>query len=70
MADGVVTGTSPSVLSAPVERRALTAQIALRIGIIYVLARVLTTFMFLVASGFSGPDSRFGENPVILDFVG
>lgn len=72
MADRVLTGAAlagRSGTTLPVARRALTGRIALRIGIIYVLARVATTLLFLVASGFSGADSRFGENPVLLDFV-
>ena len=36
--------------------------IAVRIGILYVLSRLVTTGFFLLAAELSGPGSRFGEN--------
>lgn len=37
--------------------------VAVRIGIVYVLSRLVTTGFFLLASALSTPLSRFGENP-------
>jgi hypothetical protein len=37
--------------------------IAVRIGIVYVLARLVTSGFFLLAGALSTPASRFGENP-------
>lgn len=37
--------------------------VALRIGLLYVLARLVTTAFFLLASQASGPGSRYGEDP-------
>lgn len=43
--------------------------VALRIGILYVAARAITTVFFLIAGQFSGAGSRFGESPGLSDFV-
>jgi hypothetical protein len=43
--------------------------LALRIGILYVLARAVTTVFLLVAAGLSGPNSRFGAQPTLAEFI-
>ncbi len=59
--------TSPvSVATAPV-RRALP--IALRVALIYVAARLLTTGFLLAAAAMSGAASRFGDGATIGSFV-
>lgn len=40
-----------------------------RIGILYLCARVVTTLFLVIAAALSGPLSRFGENAGIGDFV-
>lgn len=41
--------------------------IAVRIGIIYVASRLITSGFFLLAAGLSTPNSRFGENPTLAE---
>jgi hypothetical protein len=41
----------------------------LRIGLIYLAARVVTTVFLLLAAGISGPASRFGEGATLGDFI-
>lgn len=43
--------------------------VALKIGLIYFAARLVTTAFFLTAADLSGPSSRFGRSPSITDFV-
>ncbi|HEX5858560.1 MAG TPA: hypothetical protein VFY91_10685 [Microbacterium sp.] len=63
MADGQLTP------EAPTERRWAALPAALRIGILYLAARVVTTGFMLLAAGLSGPRSRFGENATIADLM-
>ncbi|MET0812885.1 MAG: hypothetical protein ABWY03_07505 [Microbacterium sp.] len=54
----------------PAPRRRLTlswreSPIAVRVGILYVLSRLVTTGFFLIAAELSGPTSRFGENATL-----
>lgn len=39
--------------------------VALRVAIVYVIARLITTGFFLVAAALSGPDSRFGADATL-----
>ena len=43
--------------------------VAVRIGLIYVAARVITTFFLLIAAELSGVESRFGTGPGLSDLV-
>lgn len=43
--------------------------VAVRIGIVYILSRLLTTGLFLLAAQFATPASRFGPAPDLADFV-
>lgn len=61
MADGALT-------TAPTRRRSRLPT-AVRIGVIYLLARVVTTAFFFVAAAFSGPTSRFGPEPNVVDLL-
>ena len=65
MADGVL--TTPTAGSRREPWRALPAW--LRIGILYLAARVVTTAMLAGASALSGPSSRFGAAPGIGDLM-
>src|SRR5690606_33297689 len=40
-----------------------------RIGVVYLLARVVTTVLFLIVAEFSTVASRFGPAPTLVDFV-
>ena len=42
---------------------------ALRIGLIYLVARLVTTAMLLLAAQLSGFESRFGPEPTLGDLV-
>ncbi|SFS08212.1 hypothetical protein SAMN04487846_2343 [Microbacterium sp. cf046] len=53
--------------SAPRGWRALP--VALRIGILYFAARVVTTLFLILATTLSAPGSRFGQNATIGDFI-
>lgn len=44
-------------------------RLALRIGLIYLVARIVTTAFLLLAAQLSGPRSRFGVAPGLDDFV-
>ncbi|MFT4220809.1 MAG: hypothetical protein QM611_09860 [Microbacterium sp.] len=66
MADGVLTRADPPS-GARESWRGLP--ISLRIGILYLLCRVVTSVFFLVAAELSGPTSRFGAKPSIGDFA-
>lgn len=63
MADG-------GLIAEPASRRRW-AQLpaALRIGILYIAARLVTTGFLVAATGLAVPGSRFGENPSLTDFV-
>lgn len=50
-------------------RARLRLRIAVRIGILYLAARVVTTAFLLAAAAMSGPESRFGADATIGDFV-
>jgi hypothetical protein len=51
-------------------RRAWTGlPVSARIGLIYLLARIVTTLFLVLAAGMSGPTSRFGGDPDLGDFV-
>jgi hypothetical protein len=50
-------------------QRPTPAGLALRVALIYVGARALTTIFFLVAAQLSGFDSRFGPEPSLADLV-
>jgi len=60
MADGQLTAR-------PV--RAESARIALRVGLIYFAARLVTTGFLLLATALAGPGSRIGANPSLADIV-
>ncbi|HWI31848.1 MAG TPA: hypothetical protein VNT50_10175 [Microbacterium sp.] len=53
----------------PTRARWRTLPAALRIGILYLAARVVTTGFLVAAAAMSGPASRFGENATIADLV-
>lgn len=61
MADGQLTAAGPLPASA--------ARIALRIGLIYLVARALTTALLLIAAQLSGAGSRMGEGADLADVV-
>ncbi|NLP85855.1 hypothetical protein HF576_18650 [Microbacterium sp. CFH 90308] len=61
MADGQLTATGPHPVSA--------ARIAVRIGLIYLAARALTTTLLLIAAQLSGAGSRMGEGADLGDVV-
>lgn len=66
--------TLPAFSSSPVRRRSLTrlfVRMPASVGVllVYVAARVVTTGMFAVGTQLSGPNSRFGVNAGIGDFV-
>lgn len=64
--DGVPGTSESDVELLPSRRR---PGIALWIVLIYAGARVVTTGLMLVASGISGPQSRFGVNPGLGPFI-
>jgi hypothetical protein len=70
--DGLTAGTD-AASDGPVAafaRRAWTRP-ALAIAVVYVLARLVTTGFFALASNLSGPGSRFGTHPLLGDlFIG
>ena len=55
----------PLIADAPARRRWRTIPVALRVGILYLAARLVTTGFLWAASALSGPTSRFGVNPGI-----
>ena len=61
MADDLLTAAPP--------RRWLRLPAAARIGIFYVLARVVTTWFFILAGTLSGPGSRFGADATVIDLL-
>ena len=63
MADGQLTP------EAPAGRRWATLPAALRIGILYLVARLVTTGFLVIAAGLAGPGTRFGENATIADLM-
>lgn len=56
------------VLSAPAERMR-RAPVALQVAAVYVLARVVTTLLFVAATQLATPDSRFGPDPTLGSFI-
>ncbi|MFB8387083.1 hypothetical protein ACFC3F_08090 [Microbacterium sp. NPDC055910] len=46
-----------------------TVPVAVRIGLVYVVARLITTGLFVLAASLSGPGSRYGQNPSLSTFV-
>ncbi len=50
-------------------RRWARMPLALRIGIVYVLARVVTTGFLIAAASLSTVFSRFGDDAGLVDFV-
>lgn len=81
MADGALSASEPSDLSERSRRGAVRDEgesgrrrwerlpLTVRIGVLYVLARAVTTAMLLVAAQLSGPGSRFGDDATIGSFV-
>jgi hypothetical protein len=61
VADGQLTAGASGRLSA--------GRVAVRIGLIYLAARIVTTTFLLVAAELSGFDSRFGPEAGLLDLV-
>ncbi|GAB2852464.1 hypothetical protein ACFQ0P_16380 [Microbacterium insulae] len=61
MAERSLTGSAPA--------RAGLGAIALRIALIYISARVVTTVFLIVAAELSGPSSRFGADAGLVDLV-
>ncbi len=53
----------------PLLRRWLRVPLVVRIGVIYLAARAVTTSFFLLAAHLSTPASRFGANPRLGDYV-
>ncbi len=66
MADG---GLSTRARGIPRARGIHGAPIAVRVAIVYLLARVVTTAFLLLAAALSGPESRFGADATIGSFV-
>lgn len=56
-------------LTERVRVRATPGAIALRIALIYIAARVVTTLFLVVAAELSGPSSRFGPDAGLVDLV-
>lgn len=56
-------------LIADADRGAGIGRIALRIALIYLTARVVTTVFLLIAAELSGFDSRFGPEPTLADLI-
>ncbi|MHC3000298.1 hypothetical protein [Microbacterium sp. HJ5] len=56
-------------LITPVRERAGAGAVALRIAVIYLVARVVTTAFLLLAANLSGFESRFGPEPGLGDLV-
>ncbi|MGC5170852.1 mannosyltransferase family protein [Microbacterium sp. DT81.1] len=56
-------------LKAPADRRWAGLPAALRIGILYVAARFVTTGFLLLAAHLAGPGSRFGEDATLSHFI-
>jgi hypothetical protein len=54
---------------APAERRWAALPAPLRIGILYLAARLVTTGFLLLAAELAGPDSRFGGDATVSDFA-
>ncbi|WP_345803097.1 hypothetical protein AAIB33_08455 [Microbacterium sp. AZCO] len=65
MADQLLTPTAPRTL----RQRVAGLPVAVRIGIVYVLARLVTTGLFLAAAAVTPLNSRFGSSPGLGAFA-
>lgn len=69
MAQRLVTTSATSPSPGGVRGRWHRLPMALRIALIYVAARIVTTGFFLIAGALSGPASRYGMSPTLGEFA-